>query len=359
MDIISNSDYILTLISNTKDIKRNLNNSIYSELHINYNQGNRDGDYILKEKVEYINIEVEQYYSTIELFENARVADSKQFYQEILSFFKTHYLEEFLLQDKLHNLSSELSKQDLQDIEFNRKNQDSSYHRNPKNIIREELKKELEIFEKAFNQDVIPKLLSFLSLVNILYFYEVLKELITRSILDDKRLFLNELPSYLKSYIDNEIKISKINYSAEDISQHITKKIKEFKFIDLLEKNNLTNTHELSLLIHDFANKNFKQKKRSASETNTIAQQQNEKELIYNEIFSLLECLCIKGFGTKSKKIHELTLMKPYRKFVDLKNNKKMRFLFHVPSKSHKSLLDISEKLVDFLIFYNEFFKRI
>jgi hypothetical protein len=347
------STYFLQKIKHADEKKFYLRKAIYEMNKLSYERGTRPGDYLIREKIQAINGELKSYDDKLKICDFG-VQPNLAIFEEIIHYFVARYLDNFILKEKIAILRLELINQYNADIQHNLNHKEEKYKRNINNPYREELKKDLEIFEKTLVTEIIPHLHEFLNDINDLLFIHKLNinidEWTIKNIFDDKyNIFKN---SILYFFINNG-KINKVVFTLGDVTvlmnlmldgTGIKSKLLQLKNIDEQKINNT-----IIDCAKEFAvNSNSADTSTENTNKDRILTQKNPQQIIRNEYKNVL---CNLQLLTEYK----ITFSESGNTIAEnLSGNRGNRYIYSSPNSGKLLLKDIADYLKDSLIFINE-----
>ena len=125
----------LNKIKSLEEKKFYLRKVIYEFNRLSYDKGTRKGDYLIREKINEINYELDIYDNKIRTYD-IKSRDKLLIYRDIILFFEERFLDQNILDLKINTLKEELKSQENADAEHNARHKNESYERSTYNIYR-------------------------------------------------------------------------------------------------------------------------------------------------------------------------------------------------------------------------------
>ena len=318
-----------------------------------FEKSTRSGDYLIREKIREINEELKSYDDKLKICDFDLKADFP-IYEEILPFFEERYLDSFILNERIALLKQEITNQNNTDIKHNTDYPEENYKRNINNPYREELKKDLKVFEAALIKIIIPYLNEFLSDINDLFFINSLNksidELSIKKNFEEPEIILN---NKIISFININYKIKKTGYSLEEITALTNVLLNETGIKSRLLRLKNIDEQKLDNIIIHCGNEYLSRRIISDSalrKTNKdqINIQKDTQQIIQNNFNNVMHNLRLL---TENK----ITLIKTGNTIDGkLSINRDNRYLYSSPESGKTLLKDIADYLSDSLIFLIE-----
>jgi hypothetical protein len=346
------STYLSKKLKHADERKFHLRKAIYEMDKLTYEKGTRSGDYLIREKIQSINDELKLYDDKLKIC-NFDIKADLSIIDEVLPFFEERYLDNFILNERITLLKQELINQNYADTQHNIDHPEENYKRNVNNPYRDELKKDIKVFETALI-NIISYLNELLNDINDLLFVNKLNKTIDewsiKKIFEDSDKFLIKNINY---FININLKIKKTVPTLEEIIALTDILLNETGIKSRLLR--LTNIDERKLeniLIHCGKESLSHKIITSSAIKSTIQEknvsQKNTQQIIKNNFDSVLNNLrLLTEYKTISSKTGNTVT-------DNLSNSRGNKYLYNSPESGKLLLKDIADYLRDSLIFVNE-----
>lgn len=343
----------LKMADEKKDKLLNVINRLTS---LSYEKGNREGDTEIRQRVNDLSSEIEQYYRMIRVFVSGKGGDADAF-PDILGFFNERYLENNTIVVKLDLLKKELANQKKPDLDQNVTHSRDSHVRKS-NIIAEDFEKSMKDWEKIYLYNAEPQLRAFLAEVNDMVLYMRIQDIIDQ-IISNGDAFVKGGPDYLNFknsmayFLELHIKLTRTPFTEPGLKEVAGNALQVMGF-----RNTMLHTRHINLDKYDemlsetvgernlitFVEKYSVSSKEAVEAIKTIEKKQRSDSIDPKDLASVVEDLCCLGDSMEDG------VADTEGSISGLAKNDKERYLFHAPGTFAISLKYISEYMRNSLI---------
>ncbi len=349
----SESIYFTQKLKRADEYKFNLRKVIYELDKLTYHKGTRAGDYLIREIIAGINEELRSYDNKLKICDFGTKAYTRLF-EEILQFFEQRYLGTYFLSGMIVQLKQELINQNNADIQHNIDHQNENYKRNVNNPYREELKKDLIIFDTKLSNTITPLLNDFLYDVNCLLLIQRLNENIDEwSISHISGDAENIFKIHLNYFFNIHCKVVKKVLSVEEITTLAETLINESGVKTRLLRLKNNNETKFKNIIFNIAKEYLAgtgiEKNSFKNKVNEfISEQDKARQSIQDEFEFITGKLRILTDYKKTLNISGYTFAE------NLSGNRANRYPYYIADSGEIKLKEVADYLKDSLIFINE-----
>lgn len=338
---------------------------IYNQLsRFSYDRGTREGDFVLRERVQRVASEVDLQYKKIRTLSNYKGGDEDIFY-DILVFFNDRYFENNLLEGHIDLLKQVMEQEDK--IDHDEKTADSREH-SPRtiNTYMGELDRDLKEWEKILRYNAEPLLFAFLNDLNEIILFSRINVKIGKLFMSDD-VFVRSGPIYdelkhsISFFVIMHMKLTMIPLSEKEMAGLINRELQVMGFRDIiLSSRNINETMLSEIYDEIIKDNNLPEHARAIKNTKKLAidlvrEKSGSLEKfasVPQEIAAVLEDLVYLENISENMEIESVVPV------TDLAKKDKERYLFHVPGTFDPSLKFISEYLRNSLVFVLDWLQK-
>ena len=341
-------------LKQVEEKKDKLKDIINTLAHLKYEKGTREGDYRLRDRLKDLVNETENNYRAIRDLGGGKPGTAEDF-GEFLTFYRDHYLDNFLLIDYLKRLKKEIADQARLDREYNMNNPGRSHERR-KNLFVLDFERDLAEWEKTLSLKAVPLLNDFLIDANELALCRRMNAQIDRLVTADDVVTVSgaiydDFKKSVARFVEMYVKIRKQFLSEKDIRDLVNQALEEMGFKNIILRSKNVNQLRFNVIldeiIKEYGLENLAQKfmPAGARAVGAPAEKEGDNLTRIKEMGTIMEDLCflenIPQTGPGEKDGVE----------AGLANRENERYLFYTPGTFDVSLRYIAEYLRDALIF--------